>query len=79
MFCNKCGTQNPDQAVNCQKCGLRRSTILTRHPVTRQLGSGRAHSELPGAVDPGDDLLLLALWHPGHRVRLAGQFQSSGW
>ena len=21
MFCNKCGTQNPDQAVNCQKCG----------------------------------------------------------
>jgi uncharacterized membrane protein YdbT with pleckstrin-like domain len=50
MYCNKCGTENPDDALYCKKCG---SAFQTDEEETRVAERTRAAVDMPR--NPDDD------------------------
>ena len=55
MFCNKCGTENPDDAVFCKKCG----TVMEAEDETRVVQ--RMPAPLSTTSDSDDHVTLFAL------------------
>lgn len=53
MYCNKCGTENADDAVFCQKCGMRFGTQAEEETLVAQ------RSEVPAAEDDEETIFSI--------------------
>jgi len=58
VYCSKCGTQNPDDAVNCSKCGAALNAAQPREPWEGRYYY-RYHRHFPIGIIIG--LLIMAI------------------
>ena len=61
MHCHKCGSQVPEDAIFCQKCGTKISTDISELPIDAGATHGGQRPVFSSGQEPGRGALILVL------------------